>query len=480
MAEARNLRNMIHTQTPLLGDENTPLHEVAGGTGFEGATPRHHVSATPNPLATPFRGTNGIEFGATPRSDAGSMGAGATPLRTPMRDSLSINPADAGMTPMGDTPAQARRRAKNLLRQGFARLPTAQNDFEITVPDEEPEEEEAVVELSEEDAAERDARNARLAEEEAKKALARRSLAVQKGLPRPPNVDLDRLLYDLSLASSSTGDSALDQAQRRVDVEFANLLVHDSIAHPLPGTSRAGGSSSSYDMPDDDSLATARALVHAELATALGFPGATEAQVKRGITAHVSADLDNGPAQSISWAAHRETLAYSGSTSSWLEADSLSSSDRISGYASLLDSSRHAMSALAASASKTEQKLNKKLGGYAVVSGKVSKRITDGFAELQKTERDLESFSRLYEQEKAATPKRVEGLTREVERLQARDRDLQMRYAELSAERSERRARIDQHEEERLIAEAEAALDAQEAAMGGEEEEEEQATPVEA
>ena len=43
--EARNLRNMVTAQTPLLGDENTPLHAgPGGGTGFEGATPRHPIS----------------------------------------------------------------------------------------------------------------------------------------------------------------------------------------------------------------------------------------------------------------------------------------------------------------------------------------------------------------------------------------------------------------------------------------------------
>jgi len=40
--EARNLRNVTIAQTPLLGDENTPIHVgPGGGRGFEGATPHH-------------------------------------------------------------------------------------------------------------------------------------------------------------------------------------------------------------------------------------------------------------------------------------------------------------------------------------------------------------------------------------------------------------------------------------------------------
>lgn len=220
MAEARNLRNMIQTQTPLLGDENTPLHTLENrGTGFEGATPRHHISATPNPLATPFRGTNGVDFGATPRSEAGSSVMSATPLRTPMRDSLNINDLSQA-TPIGDTPAQARRRAKDALRRGFAGLPTALNNFEIDAPeDEEPEVEE--VELSEEDAAERDAKLARAQAEEVEKALKRRSMVVQQGLPRPVHVDLETLLRQLSMDLVPSGTR---RSIRRRDWSISNLL----------------------------------------------------------------------------------------------------------------------------------------------------------------------------------------------------------------------------------------------------------------
>lgn len=53
MAEARNLRALMTTQTPLLGEESTtPLH-TGEGTGFGGITPRANVAFTPNPLATP-------------------------------------------------------------------------------------------------------------------------------------------------------------------------------------------------------------------------------------------------------------------------------------------------------------------------------------------------------------------------------------------------------------------------------------------
>src|ERR1700734_427621 len=158
LSEARNLRNMSMAQTPLLGDENTPLHVgPAGGTGFEGATPRHQVAFTPNPLATPMH-SGASDVSATPRTDGKSV-ISATPLRTPMRDNLSINPSD-GYSMVGDTPREQRLRndsAKRALKAGFMSLPKPENNFELLVPEDEQEDEEQAngSVLSEEDAAER-------------------------------------------------------------------------------------------------------------------------------------------------------------------------------------------------------------------------------------------------------------------------------------------------------------------------------------
>ena len=132
--EARNLRNMTVAQTPLLGDENTPLYVTSGGrTGFKGATPRHQVPSTPNPLATPLH--QGITDGSeTPRIG----GVSATPLRTPLRDNLSINPEDYSTT--GETPWEYRQHMsseKHTLKASFMNLPKPENNFELLVPDEE-------------------------------------------------------------------------------------------------------------------------------------------------------------------------------------------------------------------------------------------------------------------------------------------------------------------------------------------------------
>lgn len=154
MLEARNLLAQTRTQTPLMGQENTPMHENTG-FGFEGITPRRSVQQTPNPLLTPLHGSSGgaLGGGATPR--AGS----ATPAATPLRDEFSVNRGyDNGEL----TPRDERLRAaaaKRQLAMGFSSLPKPANDFEIAAPKIAADgDEEAQSGLMDEDAGDRDRR----------------------------------------------------------------------------------------------------------------------------------------------------------------------------------------------------------------------------------------------------------------------------------------------------------------------------------
>jgi pre-mRNA-splicing factor CDC5/CEF1 len=452
LSEARNLRNMSMAQTPLLGDENTPLHVgPAGGTGFEGATPRHQVAFTPNPLATPMHG-GASDVSATPRTDGKSV-ISATPLRTPMRDNLSINPSD-GYSMVGDTPREQRLRndsAKRALKAGFMSLPKPENNFELLVPEEEEGEGEHVngYVLSE-DAAERDARLKKKQEEEQRKMLARRSQAVQLGLPRPANVDVERLLQDLSIDEEET--STPGEAQRLIDVELAQLLQHDSIAYSVPGTSRPGGTRSAYIMPSDEDVADAKAQIHLELAASLGFPNANDGQIREGLAALSKFEEFD---ETSSWAHIRQQLAFDATSKIWTEATKLSATQRVAGYIAQLEDSRDLMSKEANKASKSEKRLGVTLGGYQARSKVLAKRITDAFEDLQKTKVDLESFSQLRVNESAAGPRRVSALKEEVEKLERREKTLQERYAELDSERKESEARVAALEE-RVMVEAEA------------------------
>lgn len=446
--EARNLRNMAMAQTPLLGEENTPLHAPTnGGTGFEGATPRHQLAFTPNPLA---------DVSATPR-DA------ATPLRTPLRDNLAIN--SEGLSSLTSTPREQKLRmssAKRALQLGFANLPRPENNFELIVPEDEGDQDESAKVLTEEDAAERDARFKRLQEEQERKALARRSQVVQRSLPRPAKVDIEGLLERLNVVDDGEDSSSL-AARRLINEEFVQLVNHDAIAYPLPGTTLPGSTLSAYEMPADEDVEAAKDIIHLELAAAVGFQNTTAEQLREGLKAIAKVNASD-ELESLTWDSLRQTLVFDTTTKTWVEASDLSLDQRIDGYTSLLTEQREQMTKEANKAAKAEKKLGVTLGGYQVRSQALSKRIIDAFEELEKTQMEHDSFARLRAMESAAGPRRVELLKEEVEILERRERLLQQRYGELESEKREAEARIAALEE-KVMAEAEALNEAELAGM---------------
>jgi len=346
------------------------------------------------------------------------------------------------------------------LRAGFQSLPRPENNFELLVPEDETDDaqHDGSV-LTEEDAAERDARERRAREAEERAALARRSQVVQQELPRPANVDVAGLMQRLNLETDE--DAEFRDAHQLVNSELAELMLHDSIAHPLPGTRLAGHTSSGYEMPADQDVATAKGAIQLELASSVGFPNADPEQLRQGLLSLAQGqDIDD----SQSWSHIRQQLVYNKASRSWVDPETLSSSERIDGYSAILDEGKESMAGHAQKAAKLEKKMGVMLGGYLNRSQALSKRITDAFEEIQKAQLEHDSFSRLRTIESAVGPRRVEGLKEEVEKLERRERLLQERYAELDSERRDALGRIGELEE-RLMADAEAINEAHLAEM---------------
>lgn len=424
-------------QTPLLGDENTPLHELHNrGTGFEGATPRGGVAPTPNPLATPRDGSSAV--GATPRGVPGSVrGPGATPMRTP-RDNLAIN-TPYGETPAHETPREQKlrqRNTKSALEQAFAALPKPKNDFELVVPEDDDEEASMQVDapLSAEDAADRDARIAARKAEEKKKMLARRTQAVKRDLPRPVEFDPSSLLHDLQSAEEGTPEQELE---RLVAMEMVRLLEHDAIAHPLPGGKVPGGRKSTLEQIDDADLDKARQTVNIELATALGFPGAKEEIVKRTLIGQVDLAVYD-----TAWKPTVDSLAYDASTNSYVDKSTLNKKEAAKGQAALLDMFKTRMTADAAKAAKQEKKLSTVLGGYQARFKTLSSKLASVYEQLDESLLALDNFRILAHSEEAAIPRRLEILTKEVRDLERREKEGQIKYSEMSREKAELEQRV--------------------------------------
>lgn len=433
MAEARNIRTLSMQQTPLLGEENTPLRELVGrGSGFEGATPRGAVAATPNPLATPLR-TGASDVGGTPASSVAG-----TPLRTPMRDSLSINYEDDNASSVGGTPRQRLHDLKSQLKAGFLGLPRAKNDFELVLPEDEEAQDEISVAMRIEDATEREEKLAAIRAVEEAKALARRTQAVKRGLPRPTEFDAQAFLARLDAVKDDSEDAELE---RLVAIEMVHLLEHDAMVHPVAGGRRAGGGSSQLAFIDDEDLAAARLAVHSEIATAVGLPGATPAQLQRAIV------LDGDKFDSV-WKPSYEALAFDAKSGTYVDVAELDDDRRIAGLAALLDLNRDKMATEAAKSSKVEKKLGMLLGGYQMRSKALGTKLSDAYDELARTRIELGSFERLAQNEEGAIGRRVESLREEVDKLERREREGQGRFRELAEIKSGLQREIEEMEME--------------------------------
>jgi pre-mRNA-splicing factor CDC5/CEF1 len=240
--EIQNARARTDTQSALFGGENPDYDEAAGTAGLGGTGPTKSQLFTPNPMATPFR--QGGAVGATQMR----VGPGATPMMTP-RDNFRLNDAD-GTQLVGQTPKDLKRHEialRQSLKSKFATLPKPKEtewDFEL------PEEQEGgamQVDLSEEDAAERDRRNKLIREAAERAEFARQTQVIQKALPRPSTVEADAML------KQARGNS--DPVLSAIQTEMALLMANDALKF---GGGRVKGTSKPLDTFDDEALSKAR------------------------------------------------------------------------------------------------------------------------------------------------------------------------------------------------------------------------------
>lgn len=411
MNEARNLRLMTETQTPLLGEEATPLREE-DGTGYNGITPRQGIASTPNPLATPLR--NGSAGALSARDRVSS-----TPTRTP-RDHYQLNAAGERLGP-SSTPREARYReasAKHQLQQAFSSLPKPMNGFEIVLPEDELDDE-ADVAMTEEDAADRDARLAARKQAEEKVRLARRSQAVQKGLPRPASIDVSALM-----AAVPEGTDPESIVEAMIEKEMIKLVQHDAVMYPVSSSTSITRKVPKLENLSDDSLANARALVRSELDSMLPHDENTGAVIVPDINSFDKAWQE----------AHEETV-FAPSRGLFLPADQITDTDKVANHRTEYDACKSKMISEAQRAAKIEKKLGLVLGGYQNRSTGLSEKFINKFAELNALSIEVDSFKDLSITESETAPARIKALEKEVTFLVDKETALQKRYAELANEK---------------------------------------------
>ena len=138
LQEAQNVMALTHVDTPLKGGLNTPLLNP----DFGSVVPVTSAIATPNTvLMTPFRSqrSDGTPL-TTSFNTPTSRNQNGTTAPTPVRDKLSINPDDSLE---GSETSVVQKQLKEQLRAGLSTLPTPRNDYEIVVPENEANEDDA-------------------------------------------------------------------------------------------------------------------------------------------------------------------------------------------------------------------------------------------------------------------------------------------------------------------------------------------------
>ena len=138
----------------------------------------------------------------------------------------------------------------------FASLPVPkETEWDLELPEEQ-QEISSAVELSEEDAAERDRRNQAQREADERAEFKRRTQVLQRNLPRPTRIDVDALLEAASQVSDPIG--------KAIARETALLIANDARKHPAK-ESVVQGSSRPLDSFDDDTLDRARVEIALEM-----------------------------------------------------------------------------------------------------------------------------------------------------------------------------------------------------------------------
>lgn len=449
LQEAQNLMALTHVDTPLKGGLNTPLHE----TDFHGVTPRAQVIQTPNTaFNTPFRTprssndnmTPGRTSVLTPQTGAvipaGNTTGGQTPVVTPLRDKLNINPEEGLGFEENQSQKQFQRELKDQLKKGLASLPTPKNDYEIVIPEDEPltngavgDEEQLVP-----DAADVDAQKKEELRAQREREFRSKSQAVQRSLPRPSDMNMT-ILRPLN---SDPPLTELQRAEELIKREMLVMLHHDVVYNPSETQvgyqsamkkGRQGQSSAlnqahhlayleqhPYEKFEDEELEMAKLLLKQEMDV-----------VRHGMN-HGELSLE---AYCQVWEECLAQVLFLPSQNRYTRANLASKKDRIESLEKRLEQNRIHMMKEAKRAAKLEKKLRILTGGYQSRAQALVKQVQDMHEQIEQAHLELKTFNSLKEHETIAIPKRLESLTDDVNRQMEREKNLQKKYSDVLEEK---------------------------------------------
>ena len=276
-------------------------------------------------------------------------------------------------------------------------------DFELELPEEQAE---AATSISrqQEDAAERDRRNAAVAEAARQMELRRRSQVLKKDLPRLAAFDVE--------AFNKQSQLSKNWAYRTILEETALLVAHDNYRYPI-GRNKPQKPSRALERINDAAIAKARQLLAEE--TAKTLPANLELE------------------QSFAEIKRASLVPYGDREDEEAEHDVRTAS-------AILDRLQLSVMDKVQSCNEQEKKLSLHFGGYQQRAKTLRQKLVDTADRLEKARSEFNSVLSLQIQEDAALAQRLNALRDEVVFLSRREREAQDTYRQRRTELEELRA----------------------------------------
>jgi hypothetical protein len=251
----------------------------------------------------------------------------------------------------------------------------------------------------------------RLREEEQKREEAewrKQSSAVQRQLPRPA-------AGAPMWPDTEHSDAALREAQELVAEEASLLVKYDDINHPPSNKRKRMHGSQHRQAPhmsriDDEQLDAAHHLLDEE-------------------TSADPSSIEPISVEEVS--AAREECVLDRQQGECKRASQLSKDELAKHQAAEFDALKKQMEGACKKTGKQENKVSLLLSGLKKRSGEVKKELEDTMSGAEESERKLEAFRALKAREDAAASERMQSLRDELNKVQATEKQLQKRYADL-------------------------------------------------
>jgi len=396
LREAQNIIALNRTESVLAGGENTPLFE--GGGSFRGMTPDSSKLATPNTvLSTPFRGAS---VGSTPGRTPQELGS------TPLRDKLSINEeADSSLlTPRTQSERHRQQQMQEDLRNGLQSLPAPNANFDIVVPELDPDDEDVSARKDGyvQDAADVDAEDLKQAKADEETRMRKRSQVIQRGLPIPKKANT-------AIMRTSAPQTTEHVADEAIKTEMLEMIRYDK---DMPTTR-------TYDAFEEEDIASAKEMLGAEMLVVRQAMGHTDVEDSYGQL----------------WADTQEEVIFLASTDKYGRASRAPQKDKLDLLETEMKSIRKQMTKAVKKSVKIEEKRKKLTGGYQKRANKQVASIKQLTNEIETCSLQHEAFTKLREAELQALPVRMEKLQGEVDAQKSREEGLQKRFSDLLAAR---------------------------------------------